>query len=125
MTLHIHRGERLMSGTASRNAAIEQAITDEGWTRRKEMVKGGEYAVSDVERTVTVSADGRFTIYPSGSMRRVRSHGAHGDLYNDWRWEGYRLAGWIPGMHHGRTVRGIKRDVARWRLSEGQTGVDA
>jgi hypothetical protein len=110
---------------AARKAALEQAIKDEGWTRRKEMVKGGVYVESNVERTVTVSADGRFKIYPCGTMRRVRDHGVHGDLYNGWRWTGYTLSdaeqdtslgSAINRAAHTRSVRRIKEAVARWRL---------
>ncbi len=113
-------------GTAlsARRTAITQAVKGEGWTRRKAMVRGGEYPVSDVERTVTVSADGRFRIYPSGSMRRVKSHGFYGHVYRGWRWSGYRLMDLhtespsYPFLCRQESVKGIKEAIARWRLTQ-------
>ena len=97
---------------------VEQGIKDEGWTRRKELVRAGEY--SDEVRTVTVREDGRFTIYPSGHWR-------------GWSWSGYSLrdaetesareAGeeidWLSQVLTcgTSTVGGLKKAVARFRNS--------
>jgi hypothetical protein len=137
------RTSLFLDGTAlsARRTAITQAVKGEGWTRRKAMVRGGEYPVSDVERTVTVSADGRFQIYPSGSMRRVKrtsrlrmsndqldrlvkSHGFYGHVYRGWRWSGYRLMDLhtespsYPFLCRQESVKGIKEAIARWRLTQ-------
>jgi len=113
------------------NAIIAQAIKDEGWTRRKEMVKGGEYDVSNVERTVTVSADGRFKIFPSGVMTTSKIHGGHGERVYRWSWTGFSMSdtertkayeagedmNFFNGPRSSNTVKGYKEAVAKWRLT--------
>ena len=114
------------------NYEMKIAIKDEGWTRRKEMVRGGEYAVSDVERTVTVSADGRFKIFPCGTMTTSKTNGVRGDRYLRWSWKGYALrdtevdkaynasedytAIRSPYTGWTRTVSGLKEAVAKFRV---------
>ena len=109
-----------------------EAIKAEGWTRRKEMVRGGEYSADDVERTVTVSADGRFKIYPCGVMTTSKTNGVHGSRHRRWSWTGYAIvdaereraynAGENiyavdgPDFYHARTVSGYKEAVAKWRV---------
>ena len=111
---------------------LAEAIKLEGWTRRKEMVKGGEYSVSDVERTVTVSADGRFKIYPDGCMTTSKTNGAHGDRYSRWSWTGYACKDYVwleaynagelhnckhPNFFGCRTVARFKEAVAKFRIT--------
>lgn len=109
---------------------IKESIKSEGWTRRKEMVRGGEYAVSDVERTVTVSADGRFKIFPAGRIVDSKIDGVRGDSYRRWAWKGYAMrdAEYYKANEDGKdvrhfdgpggdgTVKGSKEGVAKWRL---------
>ena len=118
---------------------IKESNKSEGWTRRKEIVRGGEYPSSDVERTVTVSADGRFKIYPDGGMVTSKIDGVRGDSYRRWAWHGYAMSdaeynkalkdgtdvrhldgpGWRGySLNREDTVRGHKENVAKWRLGE-------
>jgi len=121
-----NRGDKTMT-----YKEVEQGIKDEGWTRRKELVRAGEY--SDEVRTVTVSEDGRFTIYPSGSMRDIKIQERGGGHWRGWMWAGYSLrdaeterareAGeeidWLSQVLTcgTSTVGGLKKAVARFRNS--------
>ena len=96
------------------------------WTKRAATVQAGEYAESNTRVTEHVSADGRFSILPSGGMRYSREFGLYGSLVNRWVWTGYRLTdttGRLRQFSRFRTVGAAKRAAEKHATIEAQTNL--
>jgi hypothetical protein len=90
------------------------------WTSSKVSKQSGDYVEAQTMVTRHVSADGRFTIEPTGSMSYKREFGVRGAMKSKFRWSGYRLTDhsptlpkWLHPTEKHYSVASAKRAAAR------------
>lgn len=91
------------------------------WLRKKTLVMAGEYQKEEVTENYT--ADGLFSILPSGRMIYAKASGSRGPMMNRWSWNGYSMKDhrpniqrWESKTNHYNSVKSAKRAAERTYL---------
>lgn len=99
------------------------------WTKTPATVRAGVYEESNVTVTGWTTPDGAFSIVPTGSMRRSKTHGFYGSVTNRFVWSGYRLSdhrpdrpAYVPKTRRYYTVSAAKREAARRLAGDNDNG---
>jgi hypothetical protein len=87
------------------------------WVRSTVSVQSGEYAEAQTLVTQYASADGRFTITPTGGMIYKRTHGARGAYQKRFAWHGFMVKDALADKSRGQRMYWREQTVSAAKRS--------